>query len=138
MYPKLGLGQIALMVGLFLVMIFLFRDALTRWVAEKPLGPSVVSAVAFLLIYKLLPHRSVRWRHAFSGAAVACLLFEGAKEGFAVYVANVPGYNVLYGPTSIIISPVPEPAQVLLACGGAAGVVTWWRRRRAARAAGAA
>lgn len=43
-----GLGQIALMVGLFLVMIFLFRDALTRWVVEKPLGPSVVSAVALI------------------------------------------------------------------------------------------
>ena len=37
------------------------------------------------------------WRHAFVGAVVASLLFEGAKEGFAIYVRNVPGYNVLYG-----------------------------------------
>ena len=28
---------------------------------------------------------------------MASVLFEGAKEGFAIYVANVPGYNVLYG-----------------------------------------
>jgi membrane protein len=59
--------------------------------------PSAVSAVAFLLLYKLVPHRRVRWLHAVTGAAVASLLFEGAKEAFAIYVANVPGYDVLYG-----------------------------------------
>lgn len=59
--------------------------------------PSLVSAIAFLLLYKLVPHRPVRWAHAAIGAAVASLLFEGAKELFAVYVANVPAYNVLYG-----------------------------------------
>jgi autotransporter-associated beta strand protein len=49
---------------------------------------------------------------------------------------NLPtGYNVFYGPTSITVSPVPEPAHVLLVCGGAAGVVGWWRRRKGARAA---
>jgi membrane protein len=59
--------------------------------------PALVSGIAFLLLYKLLPHRGVRWRDAVAGAAVACVLFEGAKEGFAIYVANVPGYNLLYG-----------------------------------------
>jgi membrane protein len=49
------------------------------------------------MLYKLVPHRPVRWRDAIAGAFVACLLFEGSKEGFAVYVSNVPGYNVLYG-----------------------------------------
>jgi membrane protein len=59
--------------------------------------PTLVSSGAFLLLYKLVPHRRVRWAHAICGAVVASLLFEAAKEGFAVYVANVPGYNVLYG-----------------------------------------
>ena len=60
-------------------------------------APTVVSTTAFMLLYKLVPHRRVLWRHAFLGAVVASLLFEGAKEGFAIYVRNVPGYNVLYG-----------------------------------------
>jgi membrane protein len=60
-------------------------------------APTVVSTIAFMLLYKLVPHRRVLWRHAFTGAVVASLLFEGAKEGFAIYVRNVPGYNVLYG-----------------------------------------
>ena len=59
--------------------------------------PTIVSTLAFLLLYRLVPHRRVFWRHALVGAVVASLLFEGAKELFAIYVANVPGYNVLYG-----------------------------------------
>ena len=59
--------------------------------------PSLVSTLAFLLLYKLVPHSRVLWRHALVGAVVASLLFEGAKEVFAIYVRNVPGYNVLYG-----------------------------------------
>lgn len=59
--------------------------------------PASVSAIAFFLLYRLVPHRPVPWKHAAVGALVACVLFEGAKEVFAIYVANVPGYNVLYG-----------------------------------------
>ena len=59
--------------------------------------PSLVSAIAFFLIYKILPYHKVRWTHAAAGAVVAGILFEAAKEGFAFYVANVPAYNVLYG-----------------------------------------
>lgn len=59
--------------------------------------PTLVSTIAFMLLYKLVPHTRVLWRHAIAGGVVASLLFEGAKELFAVYVRNVPGYNVLYG-----------------------------------------
>ena len=59
--------------------------------------PAAVSAIAFFLLYRLVPHGRVRWAHAAVGALFACVLFEAAKEVFAIYVANVPGYNVLYG-----------------------------------------
>ena len=59
--------------------------------------PGMTSTIAFVLLYKLVPHRQVLWRHAIAGAVVASLLFEGAKQLFAIYVRNVPGYNVLYG-----------------------------------------
>jgi YihY family inner membrane protein len=39
----------------------------------------------------------VPWRHAFAGAFAAALAFEGAKHGFAVYVKNVPTYELVYG-----------------------------------------
>lgn len=59
--------------------------------------PASVSAIAFFLLYRLVPLGRVRASHAAVGALVACGFFEVAKEVFAVYVANVPGYNVLYG-----------------------------------------
>ena len=59
--------------------------------------PAAVSAIAFFLLYRLVPHGRVRFGHAAVGALFACALFEAAKELFAIYVANVPGYNVLYG-----------------------------------------
>ena len=59
---------------------------------------TVIMLFAFgMLLYKLVPHRRVHWRHAIVGAVTASVLFEGAKALFAIYVRNVPGYNVLYG-----------------------------------------
>ena len=56
-----------------------------------------VSAVAFFLVYRTVPHRSVPWLHALVGGIVAAILFEFAKEGFAVYVRYAPVYSVVYG-----------------------------------------
>jgi len=59
--------------------------------------PSAVSALAFFLIYRLVPHGKVSGWHALAGGVVAAALFELAKEGFAFYVAHAPGYSVAYG-----------------------------------------
>ena len=61
------------------------------------LWPVTFTAVAFFLVYRLVPHRSVRPRHALLGAFVAAVLFEAAKEGFAIYVRYAPAYSVVYG-----------------------------------------
>ncbi|HUL57449.1 MAG TPA: YhjD/YihY/BrkB family envelope integrity protein, partial [Usitatibacter sp.] len=59
--------------------------------------PFAVSAAAFFLIYRLIPHLVVPWRHALAGGVVAAILFEVAKQGFAFYVAHAPMYNMVYG-----------------------------------------
>ena len=59
--------------------------------------PLLLSTLALALLYALVPNRRVPWRHAFAGAIVAALAFEGAKLGFAVYVKNVPTYELVYG-----------------------------------------
>jgi membrane protein len=59
--------------------------------------PIAVTTTAFFLVYRLVPHRSVSWRHALAGGIVAALLFESLKQGFAVYVAHAPTYSVVYG-----------------------------------------
>jgi membrane protein len=59
--------------------------------------PFAVSAAAFFLVYRLIPHLVVPWRHALAGGVVAAVLFELAKQGFAFYVAHAPMYNMVYG-----------------------------------------
>ena len=81
--------------------------------AVKPL-PLVLSTLALALLYALVPNRRVPWRHAFAGAFAAALAFEGAKHGFAVYVKNVPTYELVYG-TLAALPRVPDLDLCLLA-----------------------
>jgi membrane protein len=62
----------------------------------KPL-PVILSTLALALLYELTPNRRVPWKNAFAGALPAALAFEAAKRGFAVYVKNVPTYEIVYG-----------------------------------------
>jgi membrane protein len=59
--------------------------------------PLATSALAFFLLYRIIPHRSVPWRHAALGGIVAGVLFESAKTVFAFYVKASPTYNMVYG-----------------------------------------
>jgi membrane protein len=59
--------------------------------------PVATSALAFFLLYRIIPHRSVPWRHAALGGIVAGVLFETAKQMFAFYVQASPTYNMVYG-----------------------------------------
>jgi len=59
--------------------------------------PLSMSALAFFLIYRIIPHRHVPWRHALLGGVVAAFLFESAKQLFSFYVHAAPTYNLVYG-----------------------------------------
>jgi membrane protein len=59
--------------------------------------PVAASTVAFFLLYRIVPHRLVPWRHALLGAAVAAVLFEAAKQVFSYYVHETHAYNLVYG-----------------------------------------
>jgi membrane protein len=64
--------------------------------------PASMSAVAFFLLYRIVPHRKVPWRHALVGGVVAAILFEIAKELFAFYVRRAPAYNLIYGTFALV------------------------------------
>jgi len=59
--------------------------------------PVAMSAIAFFLIYRIVPHRAVPYRHAALGAVVAAVLFEAAKPVFTFYVRASPTYSMVYG-----------------------------------------
>ncbi|MFN3570044.1 MAG: YhjD/YihY/BrkB family envelope integrity protein [Polaromonas sp.] len=60
-------------------------------------GPLLLSIAAFSCLFRFVPHTAVRWRDAIAGGLLAGAAFELGKHGFAIYLANVPGYRTIYG-----------------------------------------
>jgi membrane protein len=69
---------------------------------------SIVLPVSFMfvlltLIYRLMPNTEVRWRVALTGAALATIAWEVAKEAFTFYLAHFARYELLYGQMEVFI-----------------------------------
>ena len=64
--------------------------------------PSILAVGAFMILYMVVPNRTVKAKYALSGAILASALFEISKNGFALYVSNFPSYEVIYGALAVI------------------------------------
>lgn len=82
----------------------IFRTTSGQWLQGVMLGmaPFVIELLAFACIYRVVPHRTVQWRHAFSGALLAALLLELAKRLIAVYLGSFDTYQKIYGQVAFI------------------------------------
>ena len=61
------------------------------------LAPMTIELVAIAAIYKVVPHRTVKWRHAIAGALLATVAFECVKWGLGLYLASFGSYSKIYG-----------------------------------------
>ncbi|HEU0307382.1 MAG TPA: YihY family inner membrane protein [Lysobacter sp.] len=61
------------------------------------LAPMTIELVAIAAIYKVVPHRTVQWRHAIAGALLATAAFEVVKWGLGLYLASFGSYSKIYG-----------------------------------------
>jgi len=64
--------------------------------------PFVITWSAFFLLYMFLPNTRVKTTSALLGAVVAGSLWEVAKWGFNLYVANASQIDKVYGPLGIL------------------------------------
>ncbi|MEQ8701437.1 MAG: YihY family inner membrane protein, partial [Bauldia litoralis] len=64
--------------------------------------PTLLLFVAIALSYFIIPYRRIRLHHALIGAAVAALLYDVLKWGFALYFKLFPSYQTLYGAVAVI------------------------------------
>jgi membrane protein len=53
-------------------------------------------------VFKVVPHRTVKWRHALAGAALSVLLFETVKWGIGLYLGSFGSYQKIYGPLAFV------------------------------------
>ncbi|MGP8308082.1 virulence factor BrkB family protein [Vibrio sp. YIC-376] len=64
--------------------------------------PLLLSFSAFLGLYILVPNKKVYLAHGAIGAALAAILFELSKKGFALYITQFPSYQLIYGALAAI------------------------------------
>lgn len=65
-------------------------------------APMIIELVAITAIYRVVPHRTIQWRHAFAGALLATLLFEAVKWGLGLYLGSFNSYSKIYGPLAAV------------------------------------
>jgi membrane protein len=68
-------------------------------------GSVIVSALLFLVLYRMLPHAKLTWGDVVVGAIVAGVLWEIAKHIFFYFVSNfLTSSNLVYGSLTTIIA----------------------------------
>ncbi|WP_374013340.1 YihY family inner membrane protein [Pseudoxanthomonas koreensis] len=82
----------------------LFATPEGRWLADASLrlAPVMIELAAVMLMYRVVPHHTVQWRHAFAGALLATVLLEAVKVGLSLYLGSFQTYQKLYGALSIV------------------------------------
>lgn len=107
-WTVLTLGALVAATSLALLTRFfalaIFETVPGRWLEALLLRvtPMAIELLAFASIFKVVPHRTVKWRHAFAGAALSVFLFECVKWGLAVYLGSFDSYKTIYGAIAFV------------------------------------
>ena len=64
--------------------------------------PFLFTAAGFSVLYAIAPARKVPWLNAVISGVLATAAFEGVKTGFAWYLVNIAGYELMYGALAAI------------------------------------
>ena len=82
----------------------LFGTTEGRWLADLGLrlAPVLIEFVCVVLIYRVVPHHTVKWRHAIPGALLAVLMLELVKWGMGLYLGSFQSYQKLYGTVAFV------------------------------------
>jgi len=67
-----------------------------------PLMPLLLQAMAFTLLYLIVPNRRVKFTDALIGGVVAAVIFEIVTHSFALYLVFFPTYEAIYGAVAAI------------------------------------
>ncbi len=82
----------------------LFGTQEGRWLAELALrlAPILIEFVCITLMFRVVPHHTVKWRHAVPGAILAAVILELVKWGIGAYLGSFQSYQKLYGTVAFV------------------------------------
>jgi membrane protein len=66
------------------------------------LAPMGIELIMIAVIYRVVPHRTIHWRHALPGALLATVLLEAIKAGIALYLGSFGTYSKIYGTVAFV------------------------------------
>lgn len=66
------------------------------------MAPMAIELLCFAAIFKVVPHRTVKWRHASAGALLSVASFELVKWGIGLYLGSFGTYQKIYGPVAAV------------------------------------
>ncbi|MFE0501968.1 YihY family inner membrane protein [Lysobacter soli] len=95
-------ASLALSAKFFAMSMFETEAGRTLQTLMLRLSPMTLEWLAFAAIYRVVPHRTIHWRHAFAGAALAAVLFEIVKWGIGLYLGNFNSYSKIYGTLAFV------------------------------------
>jgi len=103
-WTLMTLGPFLLVIGFYFSTNYLVANRIQHGVMNYigPVMPYLISVAALFLLYFVLPNTRVSIRAALWGAAVAALIWTGAKWLFTMYMATFQPYKGVYGVISII------------------------------------
>ena len=102
-WAVLSLGPLligaSVLVTSYIISLPILTEAASTGVGRNLLAltPVAASALAFTMVYLIVPNRRVRTGHALIGGVFAAVLFEGAKRAFGFYITQFPTYEAIYG-----------------------------------------
>jgi membrane protein len=94
--------SLALSSQLFALSVFSTVPGRLLESAMMRLAPMAIELLAFAAIFRVVPHRTVKWRHAAAGAVLSVVLFELVKWGIGLYIGSFGSYQKIYGPLAFV------------------------------------
>jgi membrane protein len=64
----------------------------------------LLDTALFVMIYRFVPNRRIRWSSVLAGGLVTALLWELAKQGFRWYIEGAGVYSAVYGSLGVTIA----------------------------------
>jgi membrane protein len=98
----LAAASLAISARFFALAIFQTQPGqwLEHWLLR--FTPTLIEYVALVVIYRVVPHRTIHWRYAALGAFFAVIMIEIVKMAAGSYLGSFGAYEKIYGTLALI------------------------------------